>query len=1198
MINKMSLLLSFPLWVATLALVAAGLYGLRYRAHRLSIAFAASMFLGAIWTTSYALELVSTWLLAKIIWANIQLSLAPFLALMTLITAAEHTQQSRWLNSNVFYVTWLVPVLNLLMVWLPALNNFYRHNYRIAQEGFGGFLAYDIGPWEGMIAAFLFGVVFIALGLYISSLASSKGVYFWQTLFLTIAILIPAISAIWQNLLGNRLFPGYDIVPGMLFFTGMISLYALWRHQWLQIPPIARSQIVDSLQDAILIVDGQGRLLDFNRSAARLLGLGNHMLSQPAEKVVPHWEQISGQLTTDHTARIRLASPLDSVEWEYEILVNEMQEEISKLTSRIIYLRQVTPSLLLQEKLSQLSQIVQQNPLPVVVTNPGGLIEYVNPQFTTLTGYSVEESIGQNINILKSGEVSQETYAELWHEITSGNTWRGELLNRRKDGSLYWEQSTISPIFDEQGKITSYVAIKEDITQRKETEELLRKRFIEISTISDIGLAAASQLELKQLTALVGKSLEESFHARSVLIAITNPKTEMVDIPYWSIKGDRVQASSFKRGEGLTSIVINTKKPLLISHDFQQKSQELGGVLTYVGQYGYPKTWLGVPILAGQEVLGVISIQDYEQEYAYNEDEINALSAIASNVAGAIQNAQLYAETQRELAERKRAEAETSRKAEQLSILYAASRDLSSGLELNKLLQTLRERCHQIVPFNTFGIATYDSTSKTLKYLELHQNGTSFGGHIRNLDENPGLSRKVIQAQTTIYISDTQKYTGERTTPLASQHKDEVGSSYLGIPFIKGGQVTGLMTLQSRQANAFNHEHIQLLETLASQAAAAIENARLFEETRRRADEMSILYELGLDVSSNIRLEEVMHKLMEKCKQLLPMDVFYVGIYDEINHTIHHPLFYDDGVFTQVPTRDIRETPGLSGEIILTRKTLHIPDTLANNAEKKYQIIHAGGKYSRAYLGVPLIIRDKIVGVLSIQSYTPNQYTPEQVRLFETIATQAAIAIENSKLYEKAQDEIDQRRKVQENLEDQLVKVEAMQKKLREQAYRDPLTGLHNRRYLNETLPQKFSLAQKKNTPLSIIMLDVDNFKAFNDTYGHEVGDLLLKQVGDLLRDHTRATDIACRYGGEEFLVGFPDMPIEVAARRAESIRNMFTSKTLNVNGIEISATLSLGVAAFPSHGENPQEVIIQADQALYEAKSLGKNQVVVWSTK
>ena len=137
----------------------------------------------------------------------------------------------------------------------------------------------------------------------------------------------------------------------------------------------------------------------------------------------------------------------------------------------------VTAQQEMDEKIRKLSRAIEQSPTAIVITNVDGVIEYVNPKFCQTTGYTVEEAIGQNPRILKSGEMPVEGYMELWQTISSGREWRGEFHNKRKDGSLYWEYASISPLFDKSGRITGYLAVKEDITERKLVEaELLQSR--------------------------------------------------------------------------------------------------------------------------------------------------------------------------------------------------------------------------------------------------------------------------------------------------------------------------------------------------------------------------------------------------------------------------------------------------------------------------------------------------------------------------------------------------------------------------------------------------------------------------------------------------------------------------------------------------------------------------------------------------
>lgn len=170
--------------------------------------------------------------------------------------------------------------------------------------------------------------------------------------------------------------------------------------------------------------------------------------------------------------------------------------------------------------------------------------------------------------------------------------------------------------------------------------------------------------------------------------------------------------------------------------------------------------------------------------------------------------------------------------------------------------------------------------------------------------------------------------------------------------------------------------------------------------------------------------------------------------------------------------------------------------------------------------------------------------------------------------------------------------LQVLQAQLRELAIRDPLTGLYNRRYLEETLWRELARAGREGHPLSILIVDVDHFKRLNDTYGHLAGDEVLRALGRLLQHHARSSDIPCRYGGEEFVVVLPDMPPEVAQARAELVRRDFAALHIAFGEAEIVATLSVGVSSSPIHGKTAEDLIGAADHALYVAKQSGRNRV------
>jgi len=185
-------------------------------------------------------------------------------------------------------------------------------------------------------------------------------------------------------------------------------------------------------------------------------------------------------------------------------------------------------------------------------------------------------------------------------------------------------------------------------------------------------------------------------------------------------------------------------------------------------------------------------------------------------------------------------------------------------------------------------------------------------------------------------------------------------------------------------------------------------------------------------------------------------------------------------------------------------------------------------------------------------------------------------------------------RAANEHLQAQLREIERLQEELREQAIRDALTGLFNRRHLDDMLPRILARAERDGAPVSVALVDIDHFKQANDTYGHRAGDALLAELGGLLSRQARPGDIACRYGGEEFVLVFPGMPLETAVERMDGLRRTFRAADLRALGIERPPTLSAGIAVFPEHGASQDELLRAADAALYQAKASGRDCVRV----
>ncbi len=224
-------------------------------------------------------------------------------------------------------------------------------------------------------------------------------------------------------------------------------------------------------------------------------------------------------------------------------------------------------------------------------------------------------------------------------------------------------------------------------------------------------------------------------------------------------------------------------------------------------------------------------------------------------------------------------------------------------------------------------------------------------------------------------------------------------------------------------------------------------------------------------------------------------------------------------------------------------------------------------------LCVPMMAQGETLGVLLLQSgpggpsCPPRRLTESQQRLAVNVAEHIALALANLRLRQA----------------------------LRNQSIRDPLTGLFNRRYLEESLERELCRAIRKQRPLGMILLDLDHFKGFNDTFGHEAGDTLLREMGHFLQGRTRREDIACRYGGEEFMLILPEAWLDVTQERAEQLREEIKRLNVHYRGQVLGAiTLSLGVAVYPQHGPTASSLLRVADSALYRAKAAGRDRVFV----
>ncbi|MGA2279991.1 MAG: PAS domain S-box protein [Verrucomicrobiota bacterium] len=232
--------------------------------------------------------------------------------------------------------------------------------------------------------------------------------------------------------------------------------------------------------DGILVVDENGKIISSNRQFADMWGIASDIVASKSDERA--LESVMGKLAdpeeflnkVKHLYQARNETSRDEIALKdgrtFDRYSAPMLGPDERYYGRVWYFRDITERKRMEEKLRELSRAVEQSPASIVITDCAGNIEYVNPRFIEITGYSLAEALGKNPRILKSGEKGPEAYRELWETITAGKEWRGEFHNKKRNGELYWESASISPIRDLAGRVTHFVAVKEDITARKQNE--------------------------------------------------------------------------------------------------------------------------------------------------------------------------------------------------------------------------------------------------------------------------------------------------------------------------------------------------------------------------------------------------------------------------------------------------------------------------------------------------------------------------------------------------------------------------------------------------------------------------------------------------------------------------------------------------------------------------------------------------------
>ncbi|MBI4456242.1 MAG: diguanylate cyclase [Acidobacteria bacterium] len=360
---------------------------------------------------------------------------------------------------------------------------------------------------------------------------------------------------------------------------------------------------------------------------------------------------------------------------------------------------------------------------------------------------------------------------------------------------------------------------------------------------------------------------------------------------------------------------------------------------------------------------------------------------------------------------------------------------------------------------------------------------------------------------------------------------------------------------RARKADASLPEKV--MKSIGASVAAEVSSrkkhieATVFHDIAASHKEIQAMYELSQNVGKSLNVSETMAIVASRIKNIIPYSACGIFLIDSGGDKLS--CFYTAGAHAeQIEKLHLAVGEGVSGWVVANNQPILNASPAADFAESR-QLQNS----FKSCLSVPLSIEGSLVGVISLYSEFPKNYSQDHLRLLETISRQAAIAINNSLIFEETQ----------------------------EDAFTDVLTGLPNSRYLYIFLDQEFRRAERLNYPVSILVMDLEKFKAVNDNYGHQVGDRMLVEISHILRNQMRKSDTCVRYAGDEFVAVLSGANRRQAEDNTSRIQNAVDNHDLIVDNFRIRVGISVGCATFPDDGRDAQMLIALADQNMYADK-------------
>jgi PAS domain S-box-containing protein len=704
----------------------------------------------------------------------------------------------------------------------------------------------------------------------------------------------------------------------------------------------------------------------------------------------------------DITARKQTEEKSREYRERLERLVSERTREKQEVINQLQ--REVVERVRVEEAIRLQAVALESAANAIVITNRAGHIIWVNAAFTALTGYTAEEAIGQSPRLLQSGVHDPAFYEQLWQTILSGQVWHSEITNRRKDKTLYYEEMTITPVQTDSGEITHFIAIKQDITERKNWEMALRQRNRELTLLNHVISTAGTRMHPEAVLEVTCRELALALELPQAGAAILDEsRTSLTVIAEYLARGgvSALGATIPLDDNPATQYVLEYKKSLAVFD--AQHDPRMTPVHELMRQRGVASILL-LPLLVQDRVVGTLGL-DTSKPREFSEDEIALATIVAAAASQILERAHLYQEATETKEALSRALEETARSQRFLLALSQAAQAVQRAQTAEEIYQTVGDELAKLGYHASALTLTDDREHLMVSHTTFLPFLLAMTGQLSDqsileyrLPLTPGgyFAKAINEGSTTFFERTTDLIAStlpERVHSLANQVAVAHGLEHIiPAPLMVNGETHGLLVITG---SGLDEADTTAVMVLANQTAIALENSQLLKKLQRSNLELNRLHRasgtlftgaisgtrsLARNIVETI-LKEFEHTscslfLVENETSVLRR-VAVAGPYAPELHDRHLAI----------------EGKGLAAEAARTGRMLNVPDVSSRADDDQ------GWPAARSELTVPLKIGDRVIGVLDLQNSEPAGFDGDDEHLMAAFAGRAALAIQNARLY-------------------------------------------------------------------------------------------------------------------------------------------------------------------------------------------------------